>query len=170
MIGKIDTSPQLEIFRVPLNDRVPADHPLRRLAGKVSWETVDRKLSCHYSPDKGRKAIPVRTMAGLHILKYIYGKSDAGVLRLWLGEPACQYFCGEMYLQEQQRFSRSDLTGFRKRIGEKGMKAVFSPELQRILEKMRDQNLRQSEKQAYSSRLISALHRLFHPKPVLKPL
>jgi hypothetical protein len=137
MIGKLDKSPQLDIFRVPLKQSIREDHEMVRLAGKVKWDLITLGLAAHYSPDKGRKAIPVRKMAGMQILKYIYGCSDNSVLRLWLEDPNLQYFCGEVYFNEKAAMNRFDLVNFRRRIGEKGMKIIFYPELLRTLKRMK---------------------------------
>jgi len=137
MIGKLDKSPQLDIFRVPLKHRIREDHELVRLAGKVKWDRVSLGLAEHYSPDKGRRAIPVRKMAGMLILKYIYGCSDNSVLRLWLSDPSVQYFCGEVFFNEKEVMNRFDLVNFRRRIGETGMKIIFYPELLRTLNRMK---------------------------------
>ncbi len=137
MIGKLDKSPQLDIFRVPLRHHIREDNELVRLAGKIKWEQISLRLEGHYSPDKGRRAIPVRKMAGLLILKYIYGCSDNSILRHWIQDPCIQYFCGEVWFSEKPLMNRFDLVSFRKRIGEKGMKVIFYPELLSTLNRMK---------------------------------
>jgi hypothetical protein len=140
MIGKLDKSTQLDIFRVPLKHRIREDHDLVRLAGKVKWDRISSALEEHYSPDKGRRAIPIRKMAGMLILKYIYSCSDNGVLRLWLADPFVQYFCGEVFFNEKPVMNRFDLVNFRRRIGENGMKIIFYPELLRSLDRMKQEH------------------------------
>ena len=134
MIGKQDKSPQLDIFRMPLKHRISLDNELVQLAGKIKWEQICQGLEVHYSPDKGRRAIPIRKMAGLLILKFINGCSDNGILRLWTQDPCYQYFCGEVWFSEKTALNRSDLVSFRKRIGNKGMEIIFYPELLRALQ------------------------------------
>jgi IS5 family transposase len=139
MIGKIDKTPQLDIFRVPLKQRVRKDHSLLQLAATINWDQISSGLAVHYSPDKGRKAIPVRKMAGLLILKYLHGASDNNILKLWLEDPAIQYFCGETWPREKPVVNRKDLVNFRKRIGVKGMGIIFYPELMIILDRMKQE-------------------------------
>jgi hypothetical protein len=137
MIGKLDKSPQLDMFRVPLKHLIREDHDLIRLAGKIKWDRISQGLKVNYSPDKGRRAIPVRKMAGLLILKFINGCSDNEILRLWTQDPCYQYFCGEVWFSEKAVLNRFDLVSFRKRIGKKGMEIIFYPELLRALKRLK---------------------------------
>lgn len=146
MIGKLDKSPQLDIFREPLKHRIREDHELVRLAGKVKWDRISLGLAEHYSPDKGRRAIPVRKMAGMLILKYIYGCSDNRLLSLWLTDPGIQYFCGEVFFNEKPVMNRFDLVNFRRRIGAKGREIIFYPGLLPTLNRMK--HARESETHA----------------------
>ena len=129
MIGQLDKSPQLEIFKVPLRNIIREEDNLARLARKINWDKITTELSVHYSPDKGRKAIPVRKIAGMIILKDIYEETDEGILNQWIENPAFQYFCGEVYKQNKVPFNRSELVKFRRRIGVEGMGVIFSPEV-----------------------------------------
>ncbi len=129
MLGQLDKSPQLEIFREPLRHKISEDHDLIRLAKKTDWEALTRALSVHYSPDKGRRSIPVRKIAGLLILKKVFAETDEGILARWLKSPVIQFFCGEIYQQDELPFNRSELVKFRRRIGPKGMAVIFSDEM-----------------------------------------
>lgn len=170
MIGKIDKSPQLDIFRVPLYQSVKQEHELVKLAGRIRWDIISEQLSIHYSPDKGRKAIPVRKMAGILILKKIFNVSDASILKRWLENPAFQYFCGEIYYQEKVLCNRSDLVSFRKRIGEKGMRIIFYPELLHQIEKIRSTLEKQIKNADSSYSIFHFFRRFFNPKPVVRSL
>ncbi|MCB9013453.1 MAG: transposase [Bacteroidales bacterium] len=138
MIGKLDKNPQLDIFRLPLRQRVRKNHDLVKLAASIKWDKISSGLAENYSPNKGRKGIPVRKMAGLLILKYLYGGSDNSILRVWLDDPAVQYFCGEVWFSDKPAVNRSDLVNFRRRIKEKGMEIIFYPELLQTLNAMKN--------------------------------
>ena len=58
-------------------------------------------------------------MIGLLLLKHIYGLSDEGVCERWVHEPYFQYFTGEEFFQHAFPHERSDLSHWRKRLGEK---------------------------------------------------
>jgi hypothetical protein len=137
MIGKLDKAPQLDIFRVLLKQGISKDHELMQLSGTIKWDSITSGLAVHYSPDKGRKAIPVRKLAGLLILKHIYGGSDNSILQRWLEDSSFQYFCGEVYFSDKPVVNRFDMVNFRRRIGEKGMAIIFYPELLHILNRMK---------------------------------
>lgn len=138
MLGTLEKTPQLDIFREPLKHILREEDELVRLAGSIEWETIISSLSIHYSPDKGRKAIPIRKLAALLILKKIYGGSDESILRQYTGNPAFQHFCGEVYFQVRPPASRSDLVKFRSRIGEKGLGEIFYPELNKKIKQLKN--------------------------------
>ena len=136
MIGQIDKSPQLEFFRNPIRSKISGEHELVRLAGRIDWDKMTAALSVYYSPDKGRRAVPVRKIAGMIILKDIYESTDEGILKQWLENPYFQYFCGEIYQQNELPFNRSELVKFRHRIGEAGMGVIFSTDVLMAIEDM----------------------------------
>ena len=139
MIGQIDKSSQLEIFRVPLRHIVPNEDRLVRLAHLIRWDNIEKGLSIHYSPDKGRKAIPVRKMAGMVILKDMFEMTDEALLKQWLNNPVFQYFCGEVYRQKEPPFNRSELVRFRHRIGIGGMGVIFSPDVLIMIDELHEE-------------------------------
>ena len=49
-----------------------------------------------YVPDLGRPGVPIRLMAGLHLLKRTHGLSDENVVKGWVENPYWQHFCGEV--------------------------------------------------------------------------
>ncbi len=135
MLGTLEKAPQLDIFRKPLKHILRQDDELVKLSHKIEWEGMVSLLSVHYSPDRGRKSIPVRKLAGLLILKEIYGYSDEGILRQYIDNLSFQYFCGEVYPQKDPPASRSELVKFRARIGKKGIRVIFYPELLKFVRK-----------------------------------
>src|SRR2546430_6387020 len=58
-------------------------------------------------------------MIGLLLLKHIYGLSDEGVCERWVYDPYFQYFTGAEFFQHTFPHERSDLSHWRKRLGDK---------------------------------------------------
>jgi IS5 family transposase len=69
--------------------------------------------------DKGRPGIETRFVLGLLLLKHVYGLSDEGVCERWVYDPYFQYFTGEEFFQHEFPHERSDLSHWRKRLGDK---------------------------------------------------
>jgi hypothetical protein len=55
----------------------------------------------------------------LLLLKHIYGLSDEGVCERWVHDPYFQHFTGEEFFQHEFPHERSDLSHWRKRLGDK---------------------------------------------------
>jgi IS5 family transposase len=53
------------------------------------------------------------------LLKHIYGLSDEGVCERWVYDPYFQHFTGEEFFQHEFPHERSDLSHWRKRLGDK---------------------------------------------------
>jgi hypothetical protein len=92
-------------------------HELVQLAGKIDWEFIDREIAPLYS-DKGRPGIETRFAIGLLLLKHIYGMSDEGVCERWVYDPYFQHFTGEEFFQHEFPHQRSNLSHWRKRLGD----------------------------------------------------
>ena len=125
MIGKIEKYPQLEMFKVPLKHFIKEEHELVLLSKKIDWDQLDKDLSIYYCDDNGRPAIPIRTIAGIILLRRMFDESDESILDRWVENPYWQYFCGEVYFQHELPFDRTELIKFRKRIGEKGSEQLL---------------------------------------------
>src|ERR1700730_8930175 len=67
----------------------------------------------------GRPGIETQFMIGLLLLKHIYGLSDEGVCERWVHDPYFQHFTGEEFFQHEFPHERSDLSHWRKRLGDK---------------------------------------------------
>jgi IS5 family transposase len=93
-------------------------HELVQLAGKIDWEWIDGEIAPLYS-DKGRPGIETRFVIGLLLLKHVYGLSDEGVCERWVHDPYFQHFTGEEFFQDEFPHERSDLSHWRKRLGDK---------------------------------------------------
>jgi IS5 family transposase len=107
-----------DLFRARLEQIINMKHELVQLGGKIDWDWIDDEIAPLYS-DRGRPAIETRFVIGLLLLKHIYGLSDEGVCERWVHDPYFQYFTGEEFFQHEFPHERSDLSHWRKRLGDK---------------------------------------------------
>ena len=107
-----------DLFRARLDQIINMKHELVQLAGKIDWDWIDGEIAPLYS-DKGRPGIETRFVIGLLLLKHIYGLSDEGVCERWVHDPYFQHFTGEEFFQHEFPHERSDLSHWRKRLGDK---------------------------------------------------
>ena len=108
------------MFDVPIKKYVNNEHELYLKANEIPWVKVESEFGAFYS-SKGRPSVPPRKVIGLLCLKERYNISDEKSLDIWLENPYWQYFCGEAYFQKEKPFAVSELSRFRKRIGERGL-------------------------------------------------
>jgi IS5 family transposase len=95
-----------------------------KLSEAIDWVRLEDGLSHLYS-SKGRQAKPIRLMAGLLILKQLYGFSDETVVLQVKMNPYFQHFCGFTTFQIKVPCHSSELTKFRNRMGEEGISEIF---------------------------------------------
>ena len=107
-----------DLFRARLDQIINMKHELVQLSGKVDWDWIDGEIAPLYS-ENGRPGIETRFMIGLLLLKHIYGLSDEGVCERWVHDPYFQFFTGEEFFQHAFPHERSDLSHWRKRLGDK---------------------------------------------------
>jgi transposase, IS5 family len=93
-------------------------HELAQLAGQIDWDFIDGEIAPLHS-DKERPGIPTRFAIGLLLLKHIYGLSAEGVCERWVYDRYFQYFTGKEFFQHEFPHERSDLSHWRKRLGDK---------------------------------------------------
>jgi IS5 family transposase len=115
---KHETTGSGDLFRARLDQIINLKNELAQLAGKIDWEWIDGEIAPLYA-DKGRPGIETRFAIGLLLLKHIYGLSDEGVCERWVYDPYFQYFTGEEFFQHEFPHERSDLSHWRKRLGDK---------------------------------------------------
>lgn len=115
---KPETTRSGDLFRARLDQIINLKNELAQLAGRIDWDWIDGEIAPLYS-DKGRPGIPTRFAIGLLLLKQIYGLSDEGVCERWVYDPYFQYFTGEEFFQHEFPHERSDLSHWRKRLGDK---------------------------------------------------
>ena len=115
---KHETTGSGDLFRARLDQIINMKHELVQLAGRIDWEFIDGEIAALYS-EKGRPGIETRFVIGLLLLKHIYGLSDEGVCERWVYDPYFQHFTGEEFFQHAFAHERSDLSHWRKRLGDK---------------------------------------------------
>jgi transposase, IS5 family len=115
---KHDMTGSGDLFRARLDQIINMKHELVQLADKIDWDFIDAEIAPLYS-DKGRPGIQTRFVIGLLLLKHIYGLSDEGVCERWVYDPYFQHFTGEEFFQHEFPHERSDLSHWRKRLGDK---------------------------------------------------
>src|SRR3974390_1894007 len=115
---KHETTGSGDLFRARLEQIINMKHELVLLAGKIEWQWIDSEIAPLYS-DKGRPGIETRFVIGLLLLKHIFGLSDEGVCERWVHDPYFQFFTGEEFFQHDFLHERSDLSHWRKRLGDK---------------------------------------------------
>jgi IS5 family transposase len=115
---KAKTTGESDLFRARLDQIINMKHELVQLAGKIDWDWIDCEIAPLYS-DTGRPGIATRFVIGLLLLKHIYGLSDEGVCERWVHDPYFQHFTGAEFFQHEFPHERSDLSHWRKRLGDK---------------------------------------------------
>src|SRR3954465_14372146 len=115
---KHKTTGSNDLFRARLDQIINLKHELVLLAGKIDWDWIDGEIAPLYS-ENGRPGIETRFMIGLLLLKHIYGLSDEGVCERWVHDPYFQFFTGEEFFRHAFPHERSDLSHWRKRLGDK---------------------------------------------------
>ena len=115
---KHETTTSGDLFRARLDQIINLKHELAQLAGAMDGDWIDGEIAPLYS-DKGRPGIETRFAIGLLLLKHIYGLSDEGVCERWVYDPYFQHFTGEEFFQHEFPHERSDLSHWRKRLGDK---------------------------------------------------
>lgn len=114
----------MNLFQARLDQIINADHELIQLAQELDWQGLEADFASLYS-ERGRPAIPVRTIAGMLMLKHLYNQSDESVVARWVENPYWQFFTGETYMQHSPPFNPTDFVHFRKRIGEAGVERIL---------------------------------------------
>jgi len=126
MLGHSSTNQkQLNLFGSSLLEQLDPNHPLIQLANTFPWHKLEKELASYYS-HTGNPSHPIRKMVALLLLQHIFNYSDERIVEVWKENPYYQYFTGEASLCWSQPAAASDLVHFRKRIGEKGIRFIFS--------------------------------------------
>jgi transposase, IS5 family len=107
-----------DLFRARLDQIIDMKHELVRPGCQIDWSWIDGEVAALYS-EQGRPGIETRFVIGVMLLKHIYGLSDEGVCERWVYDPYFQYFTGQEFFQHVFPRERSDLSHWRKRLGDK---------------------------------------------------
>jgi transposase, IS5 family len=116
---------QTSLFGTDLLLQLDPNEPLLALAQAIPWADLEREFGRHYCPGAGRPALPVRLMVGLLLLKQLEDLSDEKVVLAFKQNPYHQAFCGLTEFSRNLPCDSSELTHFRKRIGQDGMERLF---------------------------------------------
>lgn len=112
-----------------LRELLDKQHPLYQLTAALNWQVFDEAFGRFYAEEKGRPALPIRLLVGLHYLKHLYNLSDEVVVASWVENPYWQYFCGEEVFQHHLPCDPTSLVKWRKRVGAEGMETLLKETL-----------------------------------------
>jgi IS5 family transposase len=129
MVGSGDPQGQRGVFGNDLGLMLDPNHRLYRLAGKIPWALIENDLRSCYAK-VGRPSLPIRLLVGLTILKHTFNISDEELVETWAQNPYWQFVCGESYFQWRRPCDPSEMTRFRKRIGEAGCERILKASLE----------------------------------------
>lgn len=125
MVQKSASRTQANLFYGSLINMLDANDPLIALADAIEWDRIIQELEKYYDQTNGRPGKPIRLMAGLLMLKQLENLSDENVVLQWKRNPYYQYFCGMSDYHSSLPCDPSELSQFRKRIGQKGIDVIF---------------------------------------------
>ena len=128
MLGKLQEN-QRELFRTRLEDLINPNHELALLSKRIDWQYFEDEFKGYYSA-KGAPSVPIRTMVGCLLLKYLYNLSDERLPEQWVCNVYFQYFCGGIFFEHHFPFDPSDFVHFRGRVGEEGISKIFAYSVQ----------------------------------------
>ena len=117
MVGKIDKTPQLNMYQVPFKQFIKDDHELVVLSQKIDWDYPDNELCNYCCLDNGCPGIPIKKISVI-MIKRMFNESDENVLLRWVEIRHWQYFYGEVNFQHDLPFDRTELIKFCQQIGE----------------------------------------------------
>jgi len=126
MLKKPVDNSQDDFYKSKLEYLIDLKNQLCLLSKKIPWEIFDNEFKQFYSEVRGRPAKRIRLMVSLLILKQMYDESDESVLERWRENPYWQYFSGEQFFRWEFPCDSTELTKFRRRIGEKGVERIFA--------------------------------------------
>ena len=117
---KHETTREDDLFRARLDQIINLKHELvQPLAGRIDWAWLDGEIAPLYS-DKGRPGIESRFAGSACCCSSrSTGCPTRGVCERWVHDPYFQHFTGYEFFQHEFPHERSDLSHWRKRLGDK---------------------------------------------------
>ena len=110
MMGRLNRDQDQFFYAFNLDDAVPADHLVRKIAAVLDLSWVHQELACHYS-HLGRPSIDPELMLRMLILGYIFGiRSERALVREVQVNLAYRWFCRlsiEDNVPDHSAFSRA---------------------------------------------------------------
>ena len=61
----VEKTPQLNVFKIPLDLYIDQNHELCLLSKKIDWDQVEKDFSEYYCTNNGRPSIPIRKIVGV---------------------------------------------------------------------------------------------------------
>ena len=122
---KLPNPNQSSFLHADLLDQLNPKHPLLQLARQIDWAYFETEFAPLYS-HRGKPSKPIRRMVGLSILKHLENLSDEVVVERWIQNPYYQAFTGEVEFQWSLPCDPSDMTYFRKRLGDTGFEKILA--------------------------------------------
>jgi IS5 family transposase len=117
-----------DLFRARLDQIINMRHELVHLARRIDWQALDDHVASAFA-EAGRPAVPSRFILGLLMLKAVYNLSDEQVCEQWIVNPYFQYFTGETFFRHDLPHERTNLTGWRNRLGAERLEALVAESL-----------------------------------------
>jgi transposase, IS5 family len=131
---------QTNLLYPNLLDHLNPKNPLIQLAKAIPWDYIEQEFTALYS-HRGKPAKPIRLMVGLSILKHLNNLSDDELVAQWIQNPYYQMFCGEREFQWKFPCDPSDMTYFRKRIGNEGFEKILAVSIHLHGEKIEEKDI-----------------------------
>jgi IS5 family transposase len=126
MLEKLPTDDPRELFRTCLADLINPQHELALLSDAIDWNYFENEFKSLYSDKPSRRAMPIRLMVGVLMLKHLYNISDEKIPEHLVRDVYFQYFCGYRFFEHKFPCNPSNFAHFRKRIGEEGFNKIFA--------------------------------------------
>lgn len=140
MLSQSPNQNQTDMFYPNMLDQLNPKDPLIELSKTIPWNYLEQEFAPLYS-HRGKPAKPVRLMVGLCILKHLENLSDDELVMQWVRNPYYQMFCGEREFQWKFPCDPSDLTYFRKRIGNEGFEKILAVSIHIHGEKIEEKDI-----------------------------
>ena len=128
MMGRLNPDQEQLFYSFRLDEAVPHDHPVRKIAAVLDLSWVHSELAPFY-PKMGRPSIDPELMIRMLIIGYVFAiRSERALCRDVQVNPAYRWFCGlsiEDKIPDHSAFSRARHERFRDSICSGGCLSVL---------------------------------------------